>query len=111
MRGIHLAFHARGAAPTLARRPERDDPELILTWRAYAALDRRAAAARSAIDTSEPQALAAALLALSPRGLDLAEQLLAEERVVEGIIAASLGPRRFKALARDLDMLPRVLDR
>lgn len=67
VRGIHLAFHARGAAPTLARCPERDDPELILAWRAYAALDRRATAARSAIDTSEPRALAAALLALSPR--------------------------------------------
>lgn len=67
VRGIHLAFHHRGAAPTLARRPERDDPELVLAWRAYAALDRRAAAARSAIDTSEPHALAAALLALSPR--------------------------------------------
>ena len=67
VRGIHLAFHARGAAPTLARRPERDDPELALAWRAYAALDRRAAGACAAIDTSEPRALAAALLALSPR--------------------------------------------
>ena len=67
VRGIHLALHARGAAPTHSRRPERDDPELVLAWRAYAALDRRAAGACAAIDTSEPQALAAALLALSPR--------------------------------------------
>ncbi|QBX56309.1 MarR family transcriptional regulator [Nocardioides seonyuensis] len=50
------------------------------------------------------------VLALSPRGLDLAEQLLAEERAVEDVIATSLGPKRFEALARDLDMLPRVLD-
>lgn len=67
VRGIHLAFHAHGAAPTLARRPEWDDPGLFLAWRAYAALDRRAAAACSAIDTSEPGTLAAALLAMPPR--------------------------------------------
>ena len=67
VRGIHLAFHACGAAPTLARRPEWDDPGLFLAWRAYAALDRRGAAACSAIDTDEPTALAAALLALPPR--------------------------------------------
>lgn len=67
VRGIHLAFHTRGASPTLARRPEWDDPHLIGAWRAYAALDRRAAASCSAIDTSEPRMLAAALLALPPR--------------------------------------------
>lgn len=50
------------------------------------------------------------VLALSPRGLGLAEQLLAEERTVEDAIAAGLGAERFKALARDLSMLPHVLD-
>jgi DNA-binding MarR family transcriptional regulator len=50
------------------------------------------------------------VLALSPRGQELAEQLLAEERTVEDTIAAGLGDERFKALARDLSMLPHVLD-
>lgn len=50
------------------------------------------------------------VLALSPRGLDKAEQLLAEERTVENTIATGLGAERFKALARDLSMLPHVLD-
>lgn len=67
VRGIHLAFHARGASATLARRPEWDDLELFLAWRAYAALQQRAAAACSAIDTDEPAALVAALLSLPPR--------------------------------------------
>lgn len=50
------------------------------------------------------------VLALSPRGQDKAERLLAEERAVEDTIAAGLGAERFKALARDLSMLPHVLD-
>jgi DNA-binding MarR family transcriptional regulator len=50
------------------------------------------------------------VLALSPRGKDNAERLLAEERAVEDTIAAGLGAERFKALARDLSMLPHVLD-
>jgi DNA-binding MarR family transcriptional regulator len=50
------------------------------------------------------------VLALSPRGQELAEQLLAEERTVEDTIAAGLGDERFKALARDLSMLPHVLE-
>lgn len=50
------------------------------------------------------------VLALSPRGQDTAERLLAEERAVEDTIAAGLGAERFRALARDLGMLPHVLD-
>jgi DNA-binding MarR family transcriptional regulator len=50
------------------------------------------------------------VLALSPRGLEKAEQLLAEERSVEDAIARGLGTERFKALAHDLSMLPHVLD-
>lgn len=50
------------------------------------------------------------VLALSPRGSDVAERLLAEERAVEETIAAGLGAERFKALSRDLGMLPHVLD-
>lgn len=50
------------------------------------------------------------VLALSPRGQDVADRLLAEERAVEETIAAGLGAERFKALARDLSMLPHVLD-
>jgi DNA-binding MarR family transcriptional regulator len=50
------------------------------------------------------------VLALSPRGQDHADRLLAEERAVEDTIAAGLGAERFKALARDLSMLPHVLD-
>jgi DNA-binding MarR family transcriptional regulator len=50
------------------------------------------------------------VLALSPRGLDKAEQLLAAERTVEDAIAAGLGTERLKALTRDLSMLPHVLD-
>jgi DNA-binding MarR family transcriptional regulator len=50
------------------------------------------------------------VLALSPRGNEVAERLLAEERAVEERIAAGLGAERFKALARDLSMLPHVLD-
>lgn len=48
--------------------------------------------------------------ALSPRGQELAERVLAEERAVEETIAAGLGAERFKLLARDLGMLPHVLD-
>ncbi|MFL6106144.1 MAG: MarR family winged helix-turn-helix transcriptional regulator [Marmoricola sp.] len=48
--------------------------------------------------------------ALSPRGREIAETLLAEEHAVEETIAAGLGGERFKALARDLGMLPHVLD-
>jgi DNA-binding MarR family transcriptional regulator len=47
--------------------------------------------------------------ALSPRGQEIAERLLAEEAAVEDTIAAGLGVERFKALARDLSMLPHVL--
>jgi DNA-binding MarR family transcriptional regulator len=50
------------------------------------------------------------VLALSPRGQDVADRLLAEEHAVEETIAAGLGAERFKALARDLSMLPHVLD-
>jgi len=50
------------------------------------------------------------VLALSARGHEHAERLLAEERAVEDTIAAGLGAERFKALARDLGMLPHVLD-
>ena len=50
------------------------------------------------------------VLALSPRGLEIAERLLAEERAVEKTIAKGLGAERFKALAHDLGMLPHVLD-
>lgn len=50
------------------------------------------------------------VLALSPRGHQIAERLLAEEHAVEETIAAGLGAERFKALARDLSMLPHVLD-
>lgn len=50
------------------------------------------------------------VLALSTRGQEIAERLLAEERAVEKTIAEGLGAERFKALARDLGMLPHVLD-
>lgn len=50
------------------------------------------------------------VLALSTRGTEIAERLLAEERAVEETIAAGLGSERFKALSRDLSMLPHVLD-
>ncbi|MET3963847.1 DNA-binding MarR family transcriptional regulator [Marmoricola sp. OAE513] len=50
------------------------------------------------------------VLALSRRGTEVAEALLAEERAAEEIIAAGLGADRFKALARDLALLPHVLD-
>jgi DNA-binding MarR family transcriptional regulator len=50
------------------------------------------------------------VLALSPRGAEVAERLLAEERAVEHTIATGLGADRFKALSRDLGMLPHVLD-
>lgn len=50
------------------------------------------------------------VLALSPRGTAIAERLLAEERAVESTIAAGLGAERFRALSRDLAMLPHVLD-
>lgn len=66
VRDIHHILHREGLPPTLAKRPifERDD--VICAWRAYAALDRRAASARTAIDTDQPRGLAAALRALSP---------------------------------------------
>jgi len=50
------------------------------------------------------------VLALSQRGAEIAERLLGEERAVEETIAAGLGTERFKALSRDLGMLPHVLD-
>ncbi|MFL6023801.1 MAG: MarR family winged helix-turn-helix transcriptional regulator [Marmoricola sp.] len=48
--------------------------------------------------------------ALSPRGNEIAGKLLAEERTVEEIIAAGLGSERLDALARDLGMLPHILE-
>jgi DNA-binding MarR family transcriptional regulator len=50
------------------------------------------------------------VVALSPRGHEIAERVLAEEQAVEETIAAGLGDERFKLLARDLGMLPHVLD-
>jgi len=50
------------------------------------------------------------VLALSPRGTEVAERLLGEERAVEQTIAAGLGADRFKALSRDLAMMPHLLD-
>lgn len=50
------------------------------------------------------------VLALSPRGAQVADRLLAEERAVEETIAVGLGTDRFKALSHDLSMLPHVLD-
>lgn len=50
------------------------------------------------------------VLALSRRGNEVAERLLVEERAVEETIAAGLGADRFKALSRDLAMLPHVLE-
>lgn len=50
------------------------------------------------------------VLALSPRGAEVAARILVEERAVEATIAAGLGTERFKALSRDLGMLPHVLD-
>lgn len=49
------------------------------------------------------------VLALSPRGGEVAERLLAEERAFGNTIAASLGTDRFNALSRDLGMLGHVL--
>lgn len=50
------------------------------------------------------------VLALSSDGEDAAQRLLAEEHAVEDTMAAGLGAERFKALARDLSMLPRLLE-
>jgi DNA-binding MarR family transcriptional regulator len=50
------------------------------------------------------------VLALSPRGTEIAERVLAAERAVEDTIAAGLGAERFKALSHDLSMLPHVLE-
>ncbi|HRD60067.1 MAG TPA: MarR family transcriptional regulator [Nocardioides sp.] len=49
------------------------------------------------------------VLALSPRGTQLARPILAEEHAVEAGIAAGLGNTRFQAFARDLGLLPSVL--
>lgn len=66
VRGIHRVLHAEGVAPTLGKRPIVETDALICAWRAYVALDRRAASARSVIDTDRPRDLAGALRALSP---------------------------------------------
>lgn len=50
------------------------------------------------------------VLALSARGTEIAERLLAAERVVEDVIARGLGAERFKALSHDLGMLPHLFD-
>lgn len=50
------------------------------------------------------------VLALSARGSEVAARVLAEERAVEEAIAAGLGAERFKALARDLALLPHVVE-
>ena len=62
VRAIHLTLRSGKIAPTLAARPILDDADLACAWRAYDALDRRAAAATSVIDTDAPRDLAAALL-------------------------------------------------
>lgn len=49
------------------------------------------------------------VLALSFEGEDAAQRLLAAERAVEGTMAAGLGTDRYRALARDLSMLPNLL--
>lgn len=51
-----------------------------------------------------------AVTALSPRGLEIANRILAEERAVEEAIADGLGIDRLKAMTRDLAMLPHVID-
>jgi DNA-binding MarR family transcriptional regulator len=48
--------------------------------------------------------------ALSPGGELLAERLRAEEQQVEDAIAAGLGVDRFRALSRELSLLPHALD-
>ena len=65
VRGIHHVLHAHGVSPTLTVRPVVEDPDLACAWRAYMALDRRAASAESVIDTDRPSDLAAALQVLS----------------------------------------------
>jgi DNA-binding MarR family transcriptional regulator len=47
--------------------------------------------------------------ALSPRGMKLAERLLAEEYAVEAALTAELGASRFENLTRDLSLLRDVL--
>ena len=66
VRGIHCILHREGLPPTLEKRPIFAPDDVTSAWRAYVALDRRAASARTAIDTDRPGDLAAALLALSP---------------------------------------------
>ena len=64
VRVIHLALRAGDIAPTLAARPILGNHELACAWRAYDALDRRAVAAASVIDTDRPRDLAAGLLSV-----------------------------------------------
>lgn len=66
VRGIHHVLHAHGVSPTLTMRPVIENPDLACAWRAYMALDRRAASAESVIDTDRPSDLAAALQVMSP---------------------------------------------
>ena len=61
------------------------------------------------IRTHDPSDRRRVVLALSARGQLLAGQLLAEEREVEAIIASELGTDRLQALARDLEVVPRLL--
>lgn len=65
VRGIHQILHLEDVPPTLGKRPIVETDDLKCAWRAYAALDRRAGAARSVIDTDRPRDLAAALRAMS----------------------------------------------
>lgn len=59
------------------------------------------------IDTADKRRV---VLVLSPSGLQIATQLLAEEHAVEDTIAAGLGAERFEVLARDLSALPHFLE-
>ena len=64
VRGIHLLLYVGGVPPSLDTRPIIDAPDLSCAWRAYAALERRAIATHSIIDTHSPRDLAAGLRAL-----------------------------------------------
>ena len=82
VRGIHHVLHAHGISPTLTVRPVVEDPELACAWRAYMALDHRAASAESVIDTDRPNDLAAALQVLSPTDYARRAQILGGLRLL-----------------------------
>ncbi len=65
VRGIHHILHREGLPPTLEKRPIFNRDDVSAAWRAYVALDRRSASARTAVDTDTPRDLAAALRGLS----------------------------------------------